>query len=301
MIGRVATFALSNSMIDAALMTQAKVAEKQMQSASGLVSSDYGGLGGATSQKVLSLQVSLTQSQAYLDAASSANDRVQVMYSTTGSIVDLLNNFKSTLTSAVSATGTDADTLQDTAASTLSDLASLLNTQYGGRYLFAGSATETAPVDLSNYSATSTSSADTSYYQGNSDLASVRVSGSRTITYGVTADNSAFEQAMRAISSIANGGTIDNDTISSALDQTTEALDAVIGVQTQLSLTSSQLERSIDVQTNFQDAASTVSSSLTEVDVAAVTAQLTTYQSLLEASYAAISKIQGLSLVNYLS
>lgn len=298
MIGRVATFALSDSMIDAALKTQAKVAERQMQTASGLVSSDYGGLGGATSQKVLSLQVSLTQSQAYSDAASSANDRVQVMYSTTGSIVDLLTSFKSTLTSALSATDADADTLQDTASSALSDLASLLNTQYGGRYLFSGSMTATAPVDLTSY--TASSAADTSYYQGNDDLASVRVSGSRTISYGVTADNSAFEQAMRAIGIIANGGTVDNDTIGNALDLATQALDAVVGVQTRLSLTSAQLERSIDVQTNFQDAASTVSASLTEVDVAAVTAQLTTYQSQLEASYLTISKIQGLSLVNYL-
>ena len=194
----------------------------------------------------------------------------------------------------------DTDTLKTEAESALSNLSSLLNTQYGGRYLFAGSSTETAPVDTSSYSATSTTTADTSYYQGNDDLASVRVSGSRTITYGVTADNSAFEQAMRAISVVANGGTLDSSTISSALDLTTQALDAVTGVQTRMSLTSSQLESAINVQTNFQDAASTASSSLTDVDVAAVTAQISTYQTQLEASYSAISKIQSLSLVNYL-
>jgi len=301
MIGRVATFALSDSMIDAALKAQAKVAERQIQTASGLISSDYGGLGGATSQKVIDLQVAVKRSQNYEEAASSANDRVQVMYSTTGSIADLLTTFKSDLTSALSVTATDTDALQSTASAALEDLAALLNTQYGGRYLFAGSATETAPVDLSGYSATSSTTEDTSYYQGNDDLAAVRVSSSRTVTYGVSADNAAFEQAMRAISMVANGSSIDTDTISAALDLATQALDAVVGVQTRLSLTSAQLESAMDVQSTFQDTASTVSASLTEVDVAAVTAEITAYQSQLTASYSAIAKIQSLNLVSYLS
>lgn len=300
MIGRVATFALSDSMIDAALKTQSKLAEKQIQSASGLVSSDYGGLGGATSQKVLNLEVSITRSKDYEEAATSANDRVQVMYSTTGSIADLLTTFKSTLTSALSVSETDTDALQSNAAAALEDLASLLNVEYGGRYLFGGSATQAEPVDLSAYSASSSTTADTSYYQGNDELATVRVSSSRTITYGVTADNAAFEEAMRAISMIANGSSIDTDTIQSALDLTTEALNAVIGVQTQLSLTSAQLETAVETQTSFQDAASSVASSLTEVDVAAVTVEISTYQSQLEASYSAIGKIQSLNLSDYL-
>lgn len=44
---------------------------------------------------------------------------------------------------------------------------------------------------------------------------------------------------------------------------------------------------------------STLASDLTSVDVAAVTAQLSTYQSQLTASYAAISKIQSMSLASY--
>lgn len=300
MIGRVATFALSDSMIDAALKQQAKLAEKQLQSSSGLVSQDYGGLG-ATSQKVIDWQVAASRSKSYQDAASSADDRVQVMYSTTGSIVDLLTSFKSDLTAALSANGSDSENLQNSASSSLSDLASLLNTQYGGRYLFAGSNTETAPVDLTGYAATSSTTSDTSYYQGNDDISSVRVSGSRVISYGVTANDSAFEQGMRAISMIANGSSLDSDTISSALDLATQALDAVTGVQTRLSLSSAQLERAGNVQADFQDAVNNASSSLTDVDIAAVTAQISTYQSQLEASYSAIAKIQSLSLVQYLS
>lgn len=302
MVMRVATFALSNSMIDAALRTQAKVSERQIQTASGNISSDFGGLG-ATSKKVLDLQVSVSQSKSYEDAATSAANRVEVMYSATGSIADLLNSFKSDLTSAVSVNGSDTSALQASAQEFMSEMASLLNTQYGGRYLFAGASTTAAPVDLNVYSnTTSATTADTSYYQGDDQIASVKVSDSQYVSYGVTADNAAFEEAMRAFSMIANSTSdpIDTATLNDAIDLATSALDSVTAVQTKLSLSASQLERAVSIQQDFQDYATTLSDSLTEVDVAAVTAEISTYQAQLEASYSAISKISSLRLSDYL-
>lgn len=298
MVMRVATFALSDSMIAAALRTQAKVAEYQVQSASGEISSDFGGLG-ADAKKVVDLQVSIAQSKAYADAATSADDRVQVMYSATGSIVDLLTSYKSTLTGALS-TSSDTDTLVESAQSLMEEVASALNTQYGGRYLFGGSRTETAPVDLSSYPDSAATGSDTSYYQGNDDIASVRVSGSQTVAYGVTADADGFEQALRSLSMIANATSIDSDTISDALDLATSALDAVTGTRATLSLKASQLENATSNQQDYQDYASSLSSTLTDVDVAAVTAKISTYQTQLEASYSALSKILGLRLGDYL-
>ncbi|AXK81516.1 flagellin [Pseudolabrys taiwanensis] len=302
MVARVATFALSEQMVSAALRTQAKISERQIETASGKVSSDYGGLG-ATSKKVIDLQVSISQSKSYEDAASSADDRVQAMYSATGSIAELLSSYKSELTGAVSASGTDASTLTSAAEGFMSEMTSLLNTQYGGRYLFAGSRTDMAPVDLSSYSnTTSATAADTSYYTGDDQLASAKVSDSQYVTYGVTASNPAFEKAMRAFSMIANATSspIDSTTLSSALDLATSALDAVTGVQTKLSLSASQLERAVNNQQTYQSDATTLSDSLTNVDVAAVTAEISTYQAQLEASYSAISKIQSLRLSDYL-
>jgi flagellar hook-associated protein 3 FlgL len=303
MVMRVATFALSGSMIEAALRTQSQIAERQIQTASGKISADYGGLG-SDSKKVIDLQVSVSRSSNYEEAATSANDRVQVMYSATGSIADLLSNFKAKLTGASSAETQDSTSLVSTAQEYIGELASLLNSQYGGRYLFAGSKTEAAPVDLTAYSNTTSSTvADTSYYQGDDQLASAKVSDSQYVNYGVAADSSGFEQAMRALSMIANATSspIDTDTIASALDLTTSALDGVTAIQTQLSLSSSQFERAVSNQQDYQSYASSLSSSLTDVDVAAVTAEISTYQAQLEASYSAISKIQSLNLSSYLS
>lgn len=299
---RVATFAINDQMIASALRTQSTMANQQIQEASGLVSSDFGGLG-SSAQQVLNLQVSVTRAQSYIDAATLTNSKVQVMYSAVNSVSDLVTQFRTLLTSASSASNTDAASVTETARNMLEQMASLLNTQYNGGYLFGGSATTSAPVDLSSAvyaAASSPSAADASYYQGNSQLAAVRVSDNQTVSYGVTADNTAFEQIMRAMNLVASNSPLSTDTLTEALDLAVDSIDNLGVVQTRISNASASIERASAYQTEYQSFAQTLGSDLTGVDVAAVTAKLSTYQAQLTASYAAIAKIQGLNLASYL-
>lgn len=299
---RVSTFGISEQMINAALRTQSTMANQQIQEASGLVSSDFGGLGSST-QQVLNLQVSVTRAQSYIDAATQTNSKVQVMYSAVNSIADLVTQFRTLLTSASDVASTDAASITSSAQGMLEQMTSLLNTQYNGSYVFAGSDITSAPVDISGTTyaaATSPSSADTSYYQGNSDLASVRVSDSQTVSYGVTADNTAFEQVMRAMNLVANNSPLSTDTLNEALDLAVDSVDKLGVVQTRISNASASIEKASSYQTEYQSYAQTLGTDLTSVDVAAVTAQLSTYQAQLTASYAAIAKVQSLNLATYL-
>ncbi|ABD05480.1 putative flagellar hook-associated protein 3 FlgL [Rhodopseudomonas palustris HaA2] len=303
MLTRVATFANTDQMVAAALRTQSTMANQQIQEASGLVSSDFGGLG-SSSQQVLNLQVSVTRSQSYIDAATLANGKVEVMYSAVNSIADLITEFRTLLTSASNVASTDAASVTQSAQSMLEQMASLLNTQYNSGYLFAGSDTKTAPVDVSSSvyaAATSPSSADTSYYQGNDDLASVRVSDSQTVSYGVTADSAAFEQVMRAMNLVANNSPLSTETLNEALDLAVGAIDSIGVIQTKLSNAASSIAKASSYQSEYQSYAETLGSDLTGVDVAAVTAKLSTYEAQLTASYSAIAKVQGLNLASYLA
>lgn len=299
---RVATFGISDQMIASALRTQSTMANQQIQQASGLVSADFGGLG-STTQQVLNLQVSATRSQSYIDAATLTNSKIQVMYSAVNSIADLATQFRALLTSATSASGTDAASVTESARNMLEQTASVLNTQYNGSYLFGGSETKTAPVDVSSTSypaATSPSSADSSYYQGNSQLASVRVSDSQTVSYGVSADNTAFEKLMRAMNLAASNSPLSTDTLNEALDLAVDAIDGLGLVQTRISNASTSIENASAYQTEYLSHVQTLGSDLTSVDVAAVTAKLATYQAQLTASYSAIAKVQSLNLASYL-
>lgn len=301
MVMRVATFPLSEQMIASALRTQSTMASQQLQESSGEVSPNYGGLG-QSSQQVISLQISVTRAQSYIDAASSAGNKTQAMYSAVTTISNLLNSFRSTLT-AVDSASTDATATQQTAQQLLQEMGSLLNTQYAGSYLFGGGQTTNPPVDVSSASypaMTSPSSASTSYYKGDDETMSVRVSDSETVSYGVTADNPAFEQALRALNLVANNSPLSSDTLNEAMSLTTNAIDATANVQAGLGIASSAIQSASASQSDYQNFAKTLGDNLTNVDVAAVTAQISTYTAQLEAAYSAISKIQGLDLTSYL-
>ncbi len=80
MITRVATFPLSDQMINGALRTEATMANLQIQEASGVQSEFLAGYG-ADTQQVINLQVSVTRAQSYIDAATSADGKIEAMYS----------------------------------------------------------------------------------------------------------------------------------------------------------------------------------------------------------------------------
>lgn len=302
MVMRVATFALSDQMIASALRTQSVMASEQIQEATGVVSPDYGGLG-QTSQQVVNLQVSVSRSQSYIDAATNTDNKVQVMYSTLTSVTGVLDDLRTALTAASNSASVDPASIAASAQQMLQEMGSMLNTQYEGKYVFGGGRTESPPVDISSAAyppATSPSSPNTSYYRGDDQLDSTRASDSEVVTYGVTADNSAFEQGLRALSLVANNSPLSTATLNEALNLTVSAIDATARVQTGLGLASSSLQSASSYQSDYQNFAKTLGDDLTGVDVAAVTAQLSTYDAQLSASYSAISKIQSLNLASYL-
>lgn len=298
---RVATFAQSNKMIADALRVQSVMAEKQTQESSGLISTDYGGYG-SDAQHVVNLQVSVTRAQSYIDAATLADSKVQVMYSAVGSMTDILTQLRSQLSAASTGSSTETNSVISSAQQMLEEMGSLMNTQYDGQYVFGGGKTDIAPVDLSSFSsgARSLTTADTSYYGGDDEIASVRVAADQTVSYGVTADNSAFEEVMRVLKFVANSTSLSSSDISSALDLAGTALDDTAAVQAKLSNAASSIETASARQTDYKSYTETLSSDLTSVDVAAITAQLSTYESQLTASYSALGKILSMNLASYL-
>lgn len=301
MVMRVATFAMTDMMVTNAMRTEATMANMQVQEASGL-SSGYEAGYGANTEHVVNLQVSVTRAQSYIDAATIADSKAQVMYSTVGQITELVTNLKTDLSAASTSSSTAIGSAITSAQQMLQELGGLLNTQYDGQYVFSGAKTSTAPVDLSSFASGtgSLSTADTSYYQGDSNIASVRVANDQSVSYGLNADNSAFEQVMRVLKFVANSSTLSATDITSALTAADSALDAVSTVQAKLSNADSQIKSAITLQGDYQSYAQTLGTDLTSVDVAAVTAQLSTYQAQLTASYSALGKIQSLNLANYL-
>lgn len=302
MVARVSTHGLTQTMLNASLGVQAKSAAASVQQASGMVTSTYGGLGSSAST-LISLETTEARLTTWNSNTEIANDRTQAMYSAVGDMIDQLSSLRSTISAAISADSESSTDLNDTGQAMLEDLSELMNTQMDGRYLFAGSNTDTAPVDISALAAaTVPSSADTSYYTGDSEKASVRVSEEQTITYGVTADGSGFEEALRAANIIANMTTspVDSDALDEAYELATKAMDALLAVQAGLSVTSSRLESAMTRQENSLTMLDTMQSNIKDADTTALAVKLSDYEAQLTASYSALSTVSKLNLVDYL-
>jgi flagellar hook-associated protein 3 FlgL len=301
MISRVATFALSDQMTAGALRSEAAMANLQTQEASSLKSEFLAGYG-ADTQQIVNLQVSVTRSQSYVDASTLADSKVQVMYSAVGSMNDLITNLRTQLSAASAGSSTATSSAISSAQQMLEKMASLMNSQYNGEFVFSGARTATAPADLSTFAtgAGSLTTPDTSYYKGDGEIASVQVAADQSVTYGVTADNPAFEQTMRVLKFVANSTTLSSTDITNALNLASTALDATATVQAKLSNSAAQMESAKSQQTDYQSFAQTLGTNLTGVDLAAITAQMSAYQAQLTASFSAISVIQGLNLASFL-
>jgi flagellar hook-associated protein 3 FlgL len=257
---------------------------------------------------LLSFQGEVANAERWSGNASLASDRVQAMYSAVGNMIDLANTLKSSIATAMSGTTSDttAASLQQTAQDALSDLAGAMNVQLDGRYLFSGSATNAAPVDLSGYPATTPPSAgtvDTSYYQGDGQLAAISVSAENKITYGVTGDTGGFEAVLRAAAiaaSAAASDPIDTDALSDAYDLVGTAISKLGTLQEGLSNTANRLTAAKASQDSYSDYLQSMVSDIKNVDAAAVMTRVTELQTQLEASYSAVSGILKLRLTDYL-
>lgn len=301
MVGRVSSYGLGQTMLRSALSVQSNYATASLQQSSGLKGATYGELGTKASS-LISNESATAQLTTWQTNTKTANDRTQSMYSAVGDMIDQLTSLRSTLSAAKSSTSDDTD-LNQTGTDLLADLADLMNTRQDGRYLFAGSNTDTAPVDTTLLTAaTVPSTADSAYYTGDSEVASVRISSQQSISYGVTANGDSFEKALRAANILANMTTspVDQDAIDEAYDLATEAIDGLIAVQSGLSNSSARLEAAETRQTGALDLLDSVASDLKEVDVAAISVKLSEYETQLQASYSALGSLSKFSLTNYL-
>lgn len=299
---RVSTYGQLNSTLATITRLQSDLATAQTQESSGLKSTTYQGVGSA-SQRLVNLDGQIARSMQYVQDGEIVSSRVSTMYSAVGNMIDVLGQYQSLLSTAMSGNSASTVALNDQAQTLMNNFVDQANTQLSGRYLFSGDKTDTAPVDLTNYPAqTYPSSADTSYYQGDDSLATFKASDDQTITYGVTADDSGFEEAIRAFSLGVNASEdpVDQDALNEAYGLVNSALDSLLVSQTKLSSASTSINSEMDVQTGLQVQLEAMTSNINEVDVAEATSRAEALQTQLEASYSAVARISKLNLFDYL-
>ena len=125
---------------------QTQIGTLQEQTSTGAKSQSYAGLGTVSSQ-VLDLTATKSRAAAYDQAISNTQGKaavIQTVLSQIGSIVGTVSTAALGLTATSSSSAVTSVAQQ--AKNAFTQVASLLNTQYGGQYLFSGADTANPPV-----------------------------------------------------------------------------------------------------------------------------------------------------------
>ncbi len=283
--------------------SQRQVAELQIQIGSGYKSQDYMGIS-REAERLLSLEAVHVRTTQYVENNGMVERRLRTMESNVAQIFDVISGYKTLLVDALNAQNSADLNLPVRAQDMLNQLSSLLNVEEDGRYLFAGSRTNVAPVDLSGLPATyvipTANGASSGYYQGDSQVHVIRASDNFDVNYGIEADALGFEQAIRALHVVVTGVSTDPTTLNHALAVASSALDSIANTRTQIGAVRTTLEEINKKHDEFLLFTEQTIGEIENVDIAESISRMQAATVALEASFMTLSRLSQLTLLNFL-
>lgn len=181
----------------------------------------------------------------------------------------------------------------------LAEIESRLNLHFGGRYLFAGSRTDTQPVAIPDPPPTL---ADAStYYSGDELRPEIRADEDTTIVYLPTASEDAFAGLIGALGAARDAHLNDDRAgLEVALHDLAQAIQDLADLRGEYGAKAARLEHLIETQQGLRTYFEEIFGEIHNADLPAVIARLAEDQASLEASYMTIARVTEMSLVDYL-
>ncbi len=183
--------------------------------------------------------------------------------------------------------------------SMLEEVEARLNVRLDGRYLFAGSRTDTEPVTIPDPPPVTADS--TQYYNGDDVALEVQADDGVTLAYGIPASDSAFERLVGALG-LARQGHLANRRadLEDALDNLTDVVDRLADLRSELGAKRDRLEAVVDVQKGDEVYLTEIVSGIEDTDLSQALSRLAQDRTTLEASYLAVTRLSQLSIADYL-
>lgn len=286
---------------------QTRVQDTQIQMSTGFKTQRYSGIA-PDARQLLNLESSRARMDQYQTNNKTVDLRLQTMETSTAQVIDATTKLKTLLTNALNSSNANDMAIGQEAQNLLNEVAKQLNVKIGDRYLFSGSKTDTAPIDLNaaGYSAPPTvypSVADTGYYQGDDVIMTTRAADDYDLTYGVTANDPAFEKIIRALqlsATVTLTPTIDRDRLQDALNLTTDALGGLTSLRGGMGAAQNALDAANEGHADMGTYMDQAILDITSVDVTEAASRMAQDQLMLQASYMTISQLSQLSLASYL-
>lgn len=319
---RFATYPGFQQSMSYTLNAQRAVYDLQIQISSGLMSTDYAGVG-ASAHRLVSLETQEMRTNQYVAGNTLIDQRLQAMETSVAAIYDTATEFRTLLVNALNANNAGEMSLATEAENFKDEITKLLNVSEDGRFLFSGSRTGTAPVDQTGWTPPAwpltppLTQYTSEYYKGDQALLTAEIDVDHKVTYGVTAAEDSFEYILRAMHYVEiSGGAIDRNTLETALALVNAALgtsngDATLGVpapardladiRTGIGTSRRALELANKRHEEVLLYTAQNIGDIENVDPAAALARMSAAETQLQASYMTVSRLSQLSLLHYLS
>jgi flagellin-like hook-associated protein FlgL len=178
----------------------------------------------------------------------------------------------------------------------LDEIKVLLNSSFQGQKIFAGFATGLSDVvgDIANVSNIVASMPSANYYLGDYGKLNNQISNERSVAYGVTAADIAFQNLIGAHHFMLDGDT------SRALDTLNDAKKQIGSLITMIGVYDNAVSSQISIDEAKMGQLNLAISEVEDIDVVQKYLELTYLQTHLKASFSVANQLKDMSLVNYL-
>lgn len=305
-MNRISTLSQQNRSIGFVTQTQSRIADLQNQVASGQKSLDYRGIA-RNSDRLITMEASVVRVSQYVEDNALVERRLGTMETSVAQIFELMSEYKSVLINALNVDNANDLDLNNRATQMLAQVQALLNAEEDGRYLFAGTRTDTPPVNTSAMPASytiPTSDADVTnddYFVGNTNKFTLRADDNFNIQYNIDASEQGFQRTVRALDVLVKAPlTNDRPTLEHALGLVSNALNDLADIRTRVGTTRKTITEVNARHDDFTLFTEQNINDIQNVDIAEAVTRMQGAQVTLEASFLTISRLSQITLLNFL-
>lgn len=299
MVDRISTLTGHNKTLRNISMVQTDLAKVTQQISSGKKANTFSEINGLV-ERFSANNSKLNRIDSYISNNKAVNTRLQIMDKSVDEVQKALEEFASTLTLRTGATNSEQMNFQSVVNEQLQRVKDALNVTVEGRYIFSGTKTDIKPVK-DYITVTENAVPDSTYYQGNSEVLSARISDNRNIDYGVKADELGFQSAIAALVSAKNLDAQQNSPdFSEVRDLLNDAIEQVANIRAGINADITTIETTNADHETMKIYWKQAVSDDVDTDIAEASIRLTSDQTILQATYQTFALVSQLKLSDFL-
>jgi flagellar hook-associated protein 3 FlgL len=298
MLGRTGDVAHTNRLNSFIQGTQNRMREAQVEVATGKRAQVFSQIGSETGI-LLQARESQGRADAFVFSNTATTERLRMMDGALANVVDIAERMRTLLVQRLDPSIGESLPLGPEIDMMLEQIAAQLNTRLGDRYLFAGSRTDTPPVALPPSVAGPGDLDPAAIYKGDQIRLSARAAENVEVTYGVLATDLFDIMTVLATAKQAHLAN-DTETLKTAMDALTASFSGLADLRGELGSRTARIEAITDThRANAAYLGETISR-IEDADLPSAIARMARDQMAIEAAYITISRLNSLSLADYL-